>query len=190
MESGEAQNFCTHCGHVLTADQRFCPECGTRVPGRNPEAVQQEKADIKYGIGRQLVWAAALMLIYSVPFLVVGIYVALSAESMTDMMFDDPTILSYIEQYGFTRQDVLDYFEVASIAYIISSVCGIVSAYLCYTKQHFWPALILCVVSVMTGVAGFVALFMGLFAFWLILSGKMGFKEYESELDSELSKIV
>ena len=49
MESESNQNFCYQCGHMLTPEQKFCPECGTRVPGRNPEAVEQEKTD---GVGK------------------------------------------------------------------------------------------------------------------------------------------
>ena len=41
------QNFCTRCGHLLSDSARFCPECGARVPGRNPEQVEEEKTKTK-----------------------------------------------------------------------------------------------------------------------------------------------
>lgn len=190
MESEDNQNFCYHCGHSLTPEQRFCPECGTRVPGRNPEAAEQEKAAIKEAVGKQIKWAAIMMLVYSIPFLVIGVYIAVAADSMTDLIWNDPNTQSYIEQYGLSYDEIHAYFQYASIVYIISSLCGIASAYLCLKRQHFWPALILCILSFLTGAAGFIALFIGILAFWMILAGKMGFKEYEEKLDEQLSRIV
>lgn len=190
MESESNQNFCYHCGHMLTPEQKFCPECGTRVPGRDSEAVEQEKTEIREAVGKQLKWAAAMMLVYSIPFLVIGIYVVVAADSMTDLIWNNSNTQSYIEQYGLSYDEIHSYFEYAAFAYIISSVCGIISAYLCLKREHYWPALILCILSFMTGTAGFIALFMGIMAFWMIMSGKLGFKEYEEELDSQLSGII
>ena len=42
----------------------------------------------------------------------------------------------------------------------------------------------------MTGTAGFIALFMGIMAFWMIMAGKLGFKEYGEKLDSQLSGMI
>lgn len=85
------QNFCTRCGHMLSESARFCPECGARVPGRNPEQVEEEKQAIRSAMDRQLRWAAILMIIYSVPFLVIGVYTAFSVESMAASWSTIPT---------------------------------------------------------------------------------------------------
>ena len=154
------QNFCTRCGHVLSESARFCPECGARVPGRNPEQVEEEKQAIRSAMDRQLRWAAILMLIYSIPFLVIGVYTALSIDSMTDLVVNDPNFSSYADMYGLTYDEVHEYFEYAGYAFILSSVLGLVSALCCWKRSHFWVALVFCVLSVFTGAAGFVAMFM------------------------------
>lgn len=89
MES-DNQNFCTRCGRSLAADARYCPECGARVPGRNPEQVEEEKEMVRSAVTRQLKWAAVAMAIYSIPFLILGIYTAFSIDSMTDLVINDP----------------------------------------------------------------------------------------------------
>ena len=190
MESESNQNFCYQCGHMLTPEQKFCPECGTRVPGRNPEAVEQEKTEIKEAVGKQLKWAAAMMLVYSIPFLVIGIYVAVAADSMTDLIWNDPNTQSYIEQYGLSYDEIHSYFEYAAFAYIISSVCGIISAYLCLKREHYWPALILCILSFMTGTAGFIALFMGIMAFWMIFVVAFGILVCAKGLQNGLERVT
>lgn len=186
----DSQKFCTHCGCALAENARYCPECGTRIPGRNPEEVEAEKQVVRTAFGSQLKWAAALMLIYSIPFLIIGIYTAVSIDAMTDLVVNDPNFSYYVETYGLTYDEVHEYFQYAGFAYILSSVCGILSAVMCIKRIHYWPAMILCIVSIFTGAAGFFALFLGFFAFWMILSGKLGFKQYEQEMETELSKIV
>lgn len=183
------QNFCTRCGCSLSDQARYCPECGARVPGRNPEQVEEEKQMVRTAVGRQLNWATALMLIYSVPFLVLGIYTAVSIDSMTDLIVNDPNFSSYADMYGLTYDEVHSYFEYAAYAYIISSVCGIASAACCWKKSHYWAALVLCIVSIFTGAAGFLALFLGFIAMWMIMTAKLGFKEYADRLDDALSEI-
>ena len=53
----------------------------------------------------------------------------------------------------------------------------------------FWIAVILCIVSMFTGAMGLFALFMGMFAFWTILTSKLAFVEYQDQLEGELDKI-
>ena len=183
------QNFCTRCGHVLSASARFCPECGARVPGRNPEQVEEEKEAIRSAMDRQLSWAAVLMLIYSIPFLVIGVYTAVSMDAMVDLVVNDPNFSSYADAYGLTYDEVHAYFEYAAYAYIISSVCGLVSAVCCWKRTHFWVALILCILSIFTGAAGFLALFMGFIALWMIIGARGRFREYAANFEEMLSRI-
>ena len=183
------QNFCTRCGHLLSDSARFCPECGARVPGRNPEQVEEEKQAIRSAMDRQLRWAAILMLIYSIPFLVIGVYTVFNVDAMADLVVNDPNFSSYAEAYGLTYDEVCEYFEYAGYAFILSSVLGLISALCCWKRSHFWVALVFCVLSVFTGAAGFVAMFMGLIALWMIIVARGRFVEYEKNFEEILSKI-
>ncbi len=185
----DSQNFCRHCGQTLAANSRFCAACGTRVPGRNQEEVEQEKKMVRDAAATQLRWASNLMLIYSIPFLIAGLYVLLSIDSLVDMMMNDATVRDYLDYYGLTSDDLYSYFEYAGYAYIVSSICGLGSAILCRKRTKYWAAAGLCIVSVLLGVAGFLALFLGLIAFWMIISGRMCFIEHEAELESILDNI-
>ena len=183
------QNFCIQCGQVLAADAKFCPACGARVPGRNPEQVEAEKQEIRDVMKARLNWAVALMLIYSIPFLIIGIYILVDLDGLVNMIMTDPLYADYVDYYGWTASQLTDVFEVAGYAYILSSVCGIVSSVLCWKRTKYWIAVILCVMSMFTGAMGLFALFMGMFAFWTILTSKLAFAEYQDQLEGELDKI-
>lgn len=183
---GNQQSFCTHCGQNLREGDLFCPACGTRVPTADPHMAEAEKAQVREGIQRQLRWAAMLMLVYSIPFLILGIYVLVDMNSLVDALMGNP---QFVEYSGFTREEVVVYFQYAGFMYIVSSLCGIGSAVLCWKGTKFWFAVILCIMSIIIGGAGFLAIFMGLFAFWMILSGKLGFEEYSEKLEQALEQI-
>lgn len=183
------QNFCTRCGRSLAEDARYCPECGARVPGRNPEQVEEERQMVRTAVIRQLKWAAVAMAIYSIPFLIIGIYTAVSIDSMTDLVVNDPNFSSYAEAYGLTYDEVHSYFQYASILYIVSSLCGLVSVACCWRRTHYWVALAACILSIFIGASGLLALFLGFIALWLVMTSKLGFKEYEDRLDEALSEI-
>ena len=185
----DSQNFCEKCGQLLSENAKFCPACGTRVPGRSPEQVEEEKAQVHTFMTSRLKWAVALMLIYSIPFLIIGIWFTVDIDNIVNTLMTDPSLADYIEYYGITYDEAHAYVQYAGIAYLVSSVCGILSSVLCWKRKLYWVALILCIISMFTGVAGLFALFMGLFAFWIILSSKMAFQEYSEQLESELEKI-
>ncbi len=186
----ENQEFCVRCGHYLTEGAQFCPECGLRVPGRSPEQVEAEKEQIRSLISKRLDYAAILMLIYSVPFLIVGAYLVLDLNGVVQMLLSNPTYADLISSYGLTESELHDFLMWSSVAYIASSAMGIVSAVLCHKRRMYWLALSLCVMSMLTGVAGFIAMMMALGAFWMILSSKMAFREYESRFEEELSRML
>lgn len=183
------QNFCIQCGQALADDARFCPACGARVPGRNPEQVEEERQAVRDVMKYRLNWAIALMLIYSVPFLIIGIYLVADLDGIVNMILTEPAYQDYVEYYGWTYDELQEVLQVASFAYILSSVCGIVSAVLCWRKTKYWLALALCIISMFTGAMGLFALFMGMFAFWTILTSKLAFAEYSDQLEGELAKI-
>ena len=159
------QNFCVQCGQNLAEDAKFCPACGARVPGRNPEQVEQEKQAVRDIMKYRLYWAIALMLIYSIPFLIIGVYLAADLDGIVNMILTDPLYESYVDYYGWTYDQLHEVLYYASFAYI------------------------LCIVSMFTGAMGLFALFMGMFAFWTILTSKLSFVEYQDQLEGELSKI-
>ena len=140
-------------------------------------------------LGTATMSAAILMIIYSVPFLVIGVYTAFSVESMADLVVNDPNFSSYADAYGLTYDEVCEYFEYAGYAFILSSVLGLISALCCWKRSHFWVALVFCILSVFTGAAGFVAMFMGLIALWMIIAARGRFVEYEKNFEEILSKI-
>ena len=104
-------------------------------------------------------------------------------------MVNDPNFSSYADAYGLTYDEVCEYFEYAGYAFILSSVLGLISALCCWKRSHFWVALVFCILSVFTGAAGFVAMFMGLIALWMIIVARGRFVEYEKNFEEILSKI-
>lgn len=183
------QNFCIRCGEVLATDAKFCPKCGVRIPGRNQEQVEEERQAVRDGLKYRLYWAIALMLIYSVPFLIIGIYFVADLDGIVNTIMTDPFYASYVDYYGWTYDELYDVLQVASYAYIISSICGIAAAVLCWKRVGYWAALVLCIISMFVGATGLFALFLGMFAFWAILTSKLSFKKYEGQLEQELNQI-
>ena len=54
------QNFCVQCGQYLAEDAKFCPSCGARVPGRNPDLVEQDRQAVRDVMKYRMYWAIAL----------------------------------------------------------------------------------------------------------------------------------
>ncbi len=181
--------FCTQCGAKLSPNTRYCPECGTRVPGRNPELVEAEKEAIRTSLRSRPRWAGWLMLIYGIPLLCLGLYYLIDAQSITDMFWQNPTFVEQMNALGITMADFEQYLVYLGTAWIISGASGIISAALCFYRRFYYAALALCIVSAILAVSGFLALFFGLISFWIILSSKGGFKEFEDEVEKELNSI-
>ncbi|MDO5852791.1 MAG: zinc ribbon domain-containing protein [Thermoplasmata archaeon] len=185
----DTSGFCAHCGHYLKDGERFCPECGTRVPAADPEEAARERAEVKEAVGRQLRWASIILLVYSIPFLALGIAFLLFSDGIADYVFSDGAFDSYIEYYGFTQDEVRTYLQYSALAFLASGLCGIASAALCWKRTRYWLAVVLCILSVFAGSTGLLSLFLGLLAFWMVIVSKPAFREYEGRLDEELSRI-
>lgn len=183
------QNFCIRCGQILSDSDKFCPACGARVPGRSPEQVEAERQAVRDGMSRRLNWAVALMLIYGIPFLIIGVWMLVDLNGIVETFMSSPTYAGYIEYYGLSEAEIHDLFYWESIAYVIAGVCGIVSGILCYKRTGYWAAVLLCLVSMFTGAAGLFALFMGMFAFWIIITSRPVFTKYQGELEDALQEI-
>lgn len=188
MEDG-SHNFCTRCGRNLEPGVAFCPECGLRVPGKTDEQVREEKEQIRTFMQKRMKWAAIMMLVYSIPFLFIGAYIIVCADSLVTELFTNPMYAEAIDFYGVTEAEMKNLFDYLGILYVISSLFGVISSVLCIKRRLYWVAMVTCILSFLLGAAGFFALFMGLGAFWLILSSKLGFEEYSEQFDEEFSKI-
>ncbi len=185
----ENDKFCTKCGQNISASVRFCPSCGARVQGPTDEEISAEKGAFVQAMAGRLKLASVMMIVYSVPFLILGVYCLADASGLAAGVFNEPAFAEAIDYYGLTQAEVADLFGSVGILYILSSVFGLASAFLCYKRRMYWVALIACILSFLTGVAGFFALFMGLLAFWMILGGRFAFEEYAEELDREFEKL-
>ena len=183
------QNFCEKCGQYLNEGAAFCPACGARVPGRSPEQIEAEREQVRSVMASRLKWAAMMMLVYSIPFLVLGIYISVSLDSIVSELINNPSYESYMELIGLFETELHTLLQQCGLMFIVSSVCGILSSVLCFKRRLYWVAVILCILSFIIGSTGFFALFMGLGAFWLLLSSKLAFDEYSDKLDEELAKI-
>lgn len=181
--------FCAQCGAKLSLNTKYCPECGNRVPGRNQEAVEAEKEMIRTAIRSRPRWAGYLMLIYGIPLLCMGLYYLIDAQGITDMLWQNSTFVDQMNSLGITMEEFEKYLIYFGSAWIISGASGIISAALCFTRKHYYVALVLCIISAILAVSGFIAMFFGLISFWIILSSKLGFKEYESKMEEELQVI-
>lgn len=185
----DEKKFCTRCGRYLEQGVSFCPDCGLRVPGRSPEQIEEDKAQVRSLMASRLKWAAVMMLVYSIPFLILGVYISVGLDGFVNELFTNPAYSDYVEFYGLTQDEVSGVLRYAAIMYIVSSVCGIASAALCMKRRMYWVAMILCVMSFLLGTMGFFGLFIGLGAFWLIMSSKLCFEDYSDKFDEEFAKM-
>jgi hypothetical protein len=67
---------------------------------------------------------------------------------------------------------------------------AILSSLLCIKRKSYVLALILCIVSVIFSITGFITFLFGLIAFWLVASSKLGFEEYKDDLEEYLNSEI
>lgn len=180
------ERFCEKCGINLGDNARFCPSCGFRIPGRNQEEIAKEKEMIRETAHIRSKWAGYLMLIYSLPLLVLGIYYFADAGGLASTLWNNPTTNQQFVEWGLVYDDIVKYLQYFGIGWLVTGISGIASAVLCIKRQHYYIALFLCIVSVLFSVTGFFTLIIGLIAFWFVISSAIGFKENEEKLEKIL----
>lgn len=163
----EEINFCTRCGRKLSENDRFCPECGFRVAEPDPEEQKAAEAAVFDAMASRLRISVVLMLIYAIPMLILGLYILVDASTITDVLYG-----AYQEYAGVTEAEIDQLVKWAGYAYLVSGVTGCAASALCLKTKAYWVAVTLCMMSMFTGVMGFFALFMGMIAFWLVLTSK------------------
>ena len=94
-----------------------------------------------------------------------------------------------MEGVELTEELVRQSVKILAVAYLISSLSAFVACFCCYKRKYYWVAVVTCFISMFTGIAGFFALFMGMFALLEIIMSKLAFEEYNQQLESELNKI-
>jgi|GEM_PF-1263158 len=184
------ERFCSNCGASFSAETKYCPECGNRVPGMDPKAVEADREVIRESVKVRTKWAGYIMLIYGIPLLCLGLYYFIDAQGIVDMLGENSAIVEQMNELGITKSEVEEYLIYFGSAWIIAGVAGIVSSVLCFKRTHYYFALSLCAISALFAASGLFMLLLGIMAFWMILTSKYGFKEYESKLEEELETII
>ncbi len=182
-------SFCEECGENLADGVKFCPKCGTRVPGRSPEQVVAEKESIRSALYSRLQWSGILALIVGLPLLFIGIYILVDINEILNFLITDPYTSALIKEYGLSEEELRSIVTYAGNIAIVSGVCNVLSAILCFIRRYYILAIILCFVGAITAISGFFMLLIGLLAFWFMLSSKLAFKEKEAELEEVLQNI-
>ncbi|MCK9322396.1 MAG: zinc-ribbon domain-containing protein [Candidatus Methanomethylophilaceae archaeon] len=181
--------FCTQCGAKLNSNNHFCPECGAGVPGMNPEKVKAEKEAIRESIKGRLGWAGIMILVYSVPFLIMGLYYLFDSTSIANALWNNSTIHQQLINMGWTFENLKDYLMYFGAGWLISGATGIIAAVACFKRTNYYVAMIFCLISALFAITGIFAFLLGFLAFWFIMSSKLGFKENEAELEEQLNTI-
>lgn len=183
------EQFCSNCGVKLDSNSHYCPSCGLRVPGRNEAQVAEEREAVAQVMKSRPRWAAYLMLVYGIPLLCLGIYYYIDASAITDALWDNSTFVDTMDDLGVTMSEYEQYIEWFGMAWVVSGVSAIASAMLCFVRKFYYLALVVCLISAIFSISGIFALLMSLLAFWLVVTSKFGFAEFEGELNEELQKI-
>lgn len=163
----EEINFCTRCGRSLSPNDIFCPECGFRVAKPDPEEQKAAETAMFDAMSSRLKIGVAMMLIYAIPMLILGLYILVDAATITDVLYG-----AYQEYAGVTEEEIDQLVKWAGYAYLISGVTGCAASALCLKTKAYWVAVTLCIMSMFTGVMGLFALFMGMISFWIVLTSK------------------
>lgn len=180
------EEFCVKCGVKLSKDAYFCPSCGYHVPGKEEAEKAAERNYLINMFQSHAKWAGYLMLIYGIPLLILGLYYLFDSNGIANSLWNDSNIHQQLVDWGITYDELVKYLQYWGAGWLISGVAGILSAVLCIKRRSYILALILSMISVVFAITGFITFLIGLIAFWLVASSKLGFEEYKDDLEEFL----
>jgi hypothetical protein len=156
----------------------------------DPKAVEADREVIRESVKIRSKWAGYVMLIYGVPLLCLGLYCFIDAQGIVDMLWQNSIFVEEMSELGITKDEIEQYMIHLGSAWIIAGVTGTISSVLCFKRTHYYFALGLCAISALFATSGLFTFLLGIMAFWMILTSKYGFREYESKLEEELETII
>jgi len=174
-------NFCPACGKNVEPGTPYCPACGARLndpASEKMEMTEKAQAERKMGSDRTVI-AAVLMLVYSVPMLLMGVYFFADAGGLAHEIFTSPSLTSSVDQIialGYDEAWLASIIEITGILMILSGAVGVFAAVLAFMKKFWVLAIILCIMSALIGIVTLFGLILGLIAFWMLYKAKPVFE--------------
>ena len=182
------KRYCVECGYELREGDDFCPSCGAKVPEDEPvpeagaaiPTYRQEPARASDKAGTLKI-AMILTLVWSVFALILGVYLAVSAGSFTDMMVEalqqtdmggGKTGWDVFVENGLSAADLQASFALMGALLAASGACGLVSAFLMFKQINFIVCIILLVACILFAGVGIFSLIVGLIVLYLVYTCK------------------
>jgi hypothetical protein len=173
----EDLNFCPVCGKNVPPGTTYCPACGCRL-GDPASEMREEVAEKRMGVERITI-ATVLILIYSIPMVLLGIWIFISAGSASNIIFNDPDFAWYADQlisYGYTASSLTSLIEAVGLMAIVAGSVGVAAAVLALTRRLWIIAMMLCMLSALIGTVTIFGLILGLIAFWMLYRARPAFE--------------
>ena len=150
--------FCTHCGHRITKDTVYCPECGAQVAAMtegpvgnsNPSMTRTvELESVLRTISIVMVGTAIILLIW-------GIYDLVTVDAQIAELKDGPFwdwLVDLYKDLGYTESETEDVMRMSMISsaviYIIAGTCLAIASF-CGFKRKMWVlGLVCCIIATM-----------------------------------------
>jgi len=170
-------NFCPACGKNVPSGTTYCPVCGCCLGDPGSE-IREEAAEKRMGAERITI-AAVLILMYSIPMVLVGIWTFVSAGSASNTLFNDPNFSWYADMlisYGYTASSLTSLIEAVGLMAIVAGSVGVAAAVLALTRRLWIIAMMLCMLSAIIGTVTLFGLILGLIAFWMLYRARPAFE--------------
>lgn len=182
--------FCPYCGRKFSEQRAVCNECGCRIPGVIIRLSEPQKEKIRTDLRNYSKLAGYILIAYSVPLLIMGLCRVISSQGLVDFIWYAPGTASVAERWDFTMDDLKYYVDSLGIGWALSGVTGVVAAMVCFARRYYWVALLFITASVIFSTTGVFTLFMGMVAYWYLLSSKFAFAEYTALLEEEIGDMA
>ena len=167
MEDGK--RFCTQCGEMLSADDKFCPSCGANVDGEeNPYRAAGPTPESK-----SLDTTAVLILLYGLAAAAIGLLALAGSTMVTDEIWDEGAVSMgvVLDRDYFVSQAML-----GAACMLASGACAILSYFLIRKRTSHMLATVLCASSAFISLVlfpiGIVTLAIGLFMAYRVYGAK------------------